>query len=391
MKYIDYKYCTILCLLILNISCQKEIARPPDPPVGKEINLFLNLYKDKEESRSMNTEEESRVDEVDVLVFKEGYFSQRAKGSNNGMPPNTFEVKLTTNNADNNSLVVITNSREMIDQLEANNELYGFKSTILRKIEFSIEGTDHRWPANLTPNQEIRPIPMWGEIDNIKIDNNLKQELENKKFQLYRALARVDVRIDPSVTNFVLTDLYFYRYNTKGCVVPGPEAKLVQHPVNDNEMRVDKVTIPTSAQPEKNFLHYPINSENSSVGSIYVMEVERAADNDFENATCIIVGGKYNNSNTVTYYRADFEIIWHVRNQSGQTPEDVVIIEAGRGELGSSWRFARMLRNHIYDLKVVKVTREGASSPEAARSEPNIEFKVETAAWTDRSLNIEFD
>lgn len=397
MKYRNITYSLIFTGLLLSLSCQQETALPPGPPDGKTVELTFNVTPGGIGTKAMDNELESQITEIDVLVFKEGFFHyyaqadpQTIENTGTGLNPYTkkeFRVKLTTDEAPNNILVVIANAHQSLVNADNAGKLTSgsTKNEVLKNIVFENED---RWPARLDGTTYARPIPMYGESDPGKINKDLEQNLMDHPIPLYRALTRIDVSLENSVRNFELTQVYFYRYNKRGCVAPGPNADFQPHPVS-GEQRVRNVTLPAdpATQTEANgYLRYDIQgSSNASIGEIYVLEADRAANDDYVNASCLIVAGKYNNTDAVTYYRIDFEIVWNVNGEP--------VVEAGRLNESYPRVFARILRNHVYDIKISEVTKAGAESLEKARSvssESDNGMEVEAAAWTTKSLNIVF-
>lgn len=66
-----------------------------------------------------------------------------------------------------------------------------------------------------------------------------------------------------------------------------------------------------------------------------------------------------------------------------------LIIEAGVGDELLGRTFARMLRNHTYDITITNATGPGAGSPEEALNNKKTEIEVKAAVWYNHTLNIE--
>ncbi len=381
----------LLFIPVLVTSCQEERIIPPGPPVGDEVNLVFSISSGGGGMRSLTTIEENKIEDIDVLVFKEGYFVERATGDiiTDNSSTKEFKVTLTKNNAENNYLVIIANASQDINKAGLN----GTKNEVLSRITFELDSNegDKRWPAKLDGSDKFRCIPMFGEYGPLEINETLQEKLTDISIPLYRALARVDVT--NKAANFQLTSVHFYKYNTIGCVTPGSNAEWGDYPYNTDMRRVTNVTVPSTARSTTDFLEYNVEKDESVTSSIYVMEIDRTEKrDDYSNATCLVVGGKFGGeSATVTYYRIDFEIIWYIWDEEKEVFKEV-IIEAGIGDplLGRS--FARMLRNHVYEITITSASGPGAESPEEARNkDKKSEIEVKAAVWYNHTLNVELN
>lgn len=388
MKYRNNIYTLLTGFLLIFSACESERVLPPDIPDGSEVELTFSITNRGPRTRSMDNETEIKIENIEVLVFKEDHYIYRATAEEISGTSSTkeFKVKLITDRANNNRLVLIANAPESIVKAENLGLLKGTKDNVLKSLEFENTG---RWPAALDGTTNTRAIPMYGESGLFIIDKDIEETLKNNPIQLFKALARIDLSLSGSAsTDFVLTHLYFYRYNTRGCVVPGPKADRAPHPYT-GEVRVRNVTVPDNPGLVEDYLEYDMSKKNSPQGSIYVMEIDRANVNDFANASCLIIGGKYKGETSPTFYRLDFEIIWNVNNNGVSE----TIIEAGPAEIGSNRTFARMLRNHVYEITITGVSKSGAASKEAARGDTSGtkgKMEVKAATWTDMRLNIKF-
>lgn len=388
-----YLYFISFIFLIALCSCENETFTPA-PVDGEEEEYTFNITLGGIGTKAMDDVDENDIEDIDVLVFKEGHLLYRSKAipgtiqeEGNTYTQKNFKVKLTTDNALNNVLVIIANARESVDNANIESLISKPMDEVMKNITFKIEGNgnDDRWPAHLNGGSSpVRLIPMWGQSKRTSISKDMEMELQQNPIPLFRALARVDVI--NKATNFNLEAVYFYKYNRVGCVAPGPMAQWDEHPYT-KQPRVKNVTLPNDPDLVSDLLEYPVDSERS-VGSIYMMEIDRAADNDYENASCLILQGKYKDgSNQSSYYRIDFEIVWYTEDGTG------MIIEAGLGEFGQKRTFARILRNHIYEISINSVSRDGSASLDEALKKTDTQttsLRVKAATWTRKPINIIF-
>lgn len=370
----------LLIIPVLVASCQEERVIPPGPPVGDEVEIVFSIATGAG-TRALTTPNEQTIDTVDVLVFKQGYFVERATADvvNGNNESKVFKVKLTKNTAGNNYLVVLANARQEVNRAS----LRGTKEEVLSTILFENNETDGRWPAKLAPSTKFRQIPMFGEYGPLPIDDELEKNLKDNPIPMYRSLARVD--ISSSASNFKLTSVHFYKYNTKGCVAPGPNAAWDKYPYSSDERRVTNVTVPSGTTAVEDFLEYNVDN-NSLTSSIYVMEIDRAERNDYENASCLVVGGEYNNSGITTYYRIDFEIVWKIKHDENDYE---LIVEAGVENEMWGRTFARILRNHWYEIEITSVGGPGAPDRDKALHRTKNEMVVRATTWNSHDLEIE--
>jgi hypothetical protein len=179
-------------------------------------------------------------------------------------------------------------------------------------------------------------------------------------------LARVDVQV--AATNFKISSVDVYNYNTKGTLAPTAA----------NWSATPKVaTVPGTSTLTKGPLNYiggAISSDGKScVAEIYLFEAENlngAVPKAPFDRTCLVVGGLYDaegngfSDNTTTYYyRADFSY-----------------------ESSGTEVFLDVLRNHHYTFNITDVSGPGYGSSVDAFYGGKIEFTVTVTPWGE---NIE--
>lgn len=298
-------------------------------------------------SRALTETDENKVDEIDVLVFKPGggiyEYSARGMNISGEGSVKTFTVKLRQGSCD---LVILANSRDIIEAATLTGKN---KATVLAALAAAVpEGG--KWVATASATG-FKPFPMWGDIGTKTISENM----EKQSIQLLRMMARVDVTVDEKVTNFTLTSVHVYNYNTHGTVAPGSEL--------DNGA-VTAPTVPTASTLTKGPAVYTVPTANGKAyeREIYIMEAENHTDaghttaKDLLKRTCLVIGGKYDTENgQPTYYRVDFS--------TGS---------------GAAQEYLDVLRNHQYAINITKVSGPGYETADIAfRSAPvNIEAGV---------------
>ncbi|NDV57349.1 BACON domain-containing protein [Bacteroides sp. 519] len=261
----------------------------------------------------------------------------------------TFTAKLTKGNT--YDLIAVANAANRVNLAPGTTRVEIMAALQVEKADkWVVDGTN-----------ESNSIPMWGELLDQVVDDNYSPSNNPVEFSLTRMLARINVSLGESVDNFELTDIYFCNHNDKGTIVP------------DKDGNGDLVfpTIPADADNSNSFLHYTdtdIANFELCLNTIYVFETEHVAsygNPDWELSPCLIVGGKYDDLEDVTYYRLDFIS-------------------------GTDW--LSMLRNHSYNVTITKVTGAGYGEIDQAYRSAPVNMDTHIEAWNDKDMNnIQFD
>lgn len=326
-------------------------------------------------TRALNSTDENYVAEIDVLVFEQGggltYTAECSGSSINTDEGNdtkkTFTVELRQGNYD---LAIVANAHSIV----AATTLTGKTKAEAMAALAAEMPSGGKWLTDKT-DTGYRPMPMWGDIGNKTINEQTDLTGDNA-ILLTRMLARVDVKVDASISNFELTSVRVYNYNTHGAITPAGTAwNLVE-----GKWKATVPTVPSIATLTQGPLVYDNEDgkteidgdENNCVKEIYIFEAENHTGTEhttaktLQNRTCLVVGGKYGTSANPTYYRIDF-------SSTGT---------------GASQTFLDVLRNHQYIFNITKVSGAGYETPDIAfKSEPiNIEANV--LLWNQAEINV---
>ena len=107
---------------------------------------------------------------------------------------------------------------------------------------------------------------------------------------------------------------------------------------------------------------------NEFSAQLYLPEASSPAESDrVSNATCVVVGGYYNGSDKMSYYRMDFD------------PDN------------KENSFGQILRNHKYIFNVKKVSAPGWDNPDDAANNRSAHIMVEVQQWDDNTIDMSFD
>ena len=321
-------------------------------------------------TRALTESNENHVQTIDILIFEQGgawVYNTGCSGSDiatDGGDPlkKSFTIKMRQGSYD---MVMLANARSIVSGMNMSGQS---KSVVLAALTAQMP-PGGKWITDPAAT-DYKAIPMWGDVGNVTI-NSSTQNLDAQNIRLTRMLARVDVQIDPAVTNFTLTSVDVYNYNTMGALVPTAAGSW-----DASTMTAIAPNVPSASTLTKGPLEYNNDSGKSEINTtanrcameIYLFEAENHTAGGHGTAkeptqrTCIVVGGKYNGASTPTYYRADFSTS---KDNTGNVLLDV-------------------LRNHHYTFEITKVSSSGAgSSEDAFKGVKNIEFEVQVTDWGD--------
>lgn len=200
--------------------------------------------------------------------------------------------------------------------------------------------------------------------------------------KLIRAVARVDIGIgtkqtdpDGTITSwtkgkvpFTMAEIQVWRAGQRYTYMPAVENfhwnTVTSGGVSSNEIVIDRPsTLHGGVTATKTYNASYITNGTYCLGRIYLPEADLKWGNVYDaqhaNRLALIVGGYYNKSSDLSYYRVDF------------------INDNSTGKMN-------ILRNHIYQFTITKVADAGYATAELAyNSVPkDISFTADLAAWT---------
>lgn len=266
----------------------------------------------------------------------------------------TFQLLLGTEDV-GSTLVFIANAREGLDNVQIGNT----KIQVLEKLIISYAG---KWDITQMA------IPMYAEAT-IK-NENLKGGI--KGIGLTRMLARIDVKVDPGVDNFVFESVFLCSRYTQGYLAPEWDSsgdvsteKATAPNHSDQFQFSDDEALPDNYLEADDNIRYDIDTyENSCIGQIYTFESYGKSSNlDDLAATCLVVKGFVDNDlNTPYYYRIDFTD------------------EAGD--------YMPLLRNHLYTTEITRVEGIGYTTLHDALNSYTVisNMHTRTMVWDSKKL-----
>lgn len=376
-------------ILFVLCSCAQDEISAGKSVVSKNgdyyIQLLLNL-PDLQSSeagdpstRAMNDKAERMIEpeKLNILVFKHDV----GTGSETYVYKAPVSGKITYDEGDATKakitvkLIKSQPGEQFRMVLVANQDLssvsfvtgVSLKDDVLKELTYTVSGN---WKAD---DDDYTAFPMWGESGLLTVDETISEQVVN----LYRALARIDVGLNFSTENgtlsetaigldyFKLKEVKVYRTYNKGYVAPlnsSMESYLQPYIPGSLERYADDAPL--------NYVMVDEGGANQYVREIYIPEVELPATPKNDNMHCLVIGGYYKGSSSVTYYRLDF------------ATEDV-----GTGKR----TYMPVLRNHRYVFNIHTVRGPGFTTPEAAlQSEPTIEnMDYDLILWEEHVTILE--
>ncbi|PXV58388.1 hypothetical protein CLV62_15013 [Dysgonomonas alginatilytica] len=336
----------ILATISIFTSCSKE-----EEDLGKVGSRNIKVqFHTTNLLLVRQTPGEAQISQVQALVFidnGEGYtYNYTASGTsliNSDNLSATFDIEIYTETRPV-KIYIIANSN---DAISSNQPMVGeTENEVKQKLTKAVTST------NITGN-----FPMWGEYS---LPSGISGTLNNTVAQLkvLRAIARVDINSVDSPANFIMTSVQAFRVSSQLQIAPNAYS---------GSLLVSGPSIPTGSSSTINTTPIPVIG-NTSEAQLYLPESEAPAFvNQVSEATCVIIGGRYNGSTTVTYYRLDF---------APDIPE---------------YPLGQILRNHHYTFDILKVTSAGWPTPEEAAENISANIEVASQDWSDANINVGID
>jgi hypothetical protein len=412
-------FLSIAAVSLALVSCIKENPWGKDAPQNKngETEVLLRLRTpggfSSPASRGLTFAQENQVDNVYVLVFNSDHSAlldiQKAdrvefstSDPDSGVSgTGDFSVTLPqTMGTSTVNLVTLANAESTLigtigtdgtgGDSHPGTSIGSSYATVMPLIHASIAGK--MFAAGGV-------IPMWGETGQVQITPGSSQSI-----QLVRSVARIDVGVgipsrestptsdewtwngkqtDGTTIGFILEEVYLMRPNDLFAVAPAPAKRTGNI--------ATAPTIPTGITPftaaaSETLFAFTDPGDFAYGGSglggwtarrIYAPEAwvidpsgqggsGTSMDEAHEQRMAIVVGGRYvAGSNTTTYYRLDF---------------------AKDGNL------LDVLRNHLYQFNIVKVSGDGYADPQTAYRSKAMNMTADILDWEDGELdNMYFD
>jgi uncharacterized protein (TIGR02145 family) len=359
-------------IVLLFTSCIWDEPRSVrEEASGRETEVKITIQMPQSATSATYTlseTDENYVATIDIMAFKadaskaSGWaFDYSAEGvslssAGTSQSRKQFTTTLITS-SDAQTLVVLANARAEIAALRPAKG--ADKDALLERL---ISANAGKWDANegkteTDPSKTFSPFPMWGEI----VATITDATAQIAGISMLRAIARLDVVLDNSITHFKLDAIYVYNTKDRGQIVPAP--------AHVSSGKVTTATLPpgniTNVAPL--IYNVPVAMNKAFERSIYLYEAKAAAQDKASEATCVIVGGTYASDATRSYYRLDF-------------------LDANRTN------YRDLLRNHNYRIVIKDVSGRGYDTPGDAFNSKAMNMEVDVTVWDDGKMgDIVFD
>ncbi len=384
-----------LLLALLTAGCVADRNVSDCITEGEDVELEFALQVPALETslRQLSEAHEKQIKSIKVLVFNtEGIDNESEE---------TFayeaKVKNFTTQADGTTLIrcgLTATAKKMRVVCIANHEFDATtlregtkKEVILNDAKLMKRLFTEKW--HNTPNSNYY-IPMWGESDAQQVSrttkfNDCTASNANGVIHLVRALARIDVgcsfdETEPADdkakgnTDFKIKSVRVYRY-AQSMYVTGTQALTFRM---DGATRDPLPHTPEGMKPadDNNPLVFEAQNEDDAKGyvrNIYIPEISNHLDNGQNKGkdarTCLVIGGDYNNSGKVTYYRVDFI------TRDIKSPKDIITKQLD------------VLRNHRYRFNITKVAGPGTETEEEALKTEPVNLSCDVVVWDEGKVD----
>lgn len=283
---------------------------------------------------SLDQAKEERIDEIEILLFHknaQGQFTyEKAPIS---LTKNQIQIDPTTheavfaanivpaNGSDEYILGIIANPTADIKSIIGGLSTNEGKEKVMGELRIQ---TNVKWETG----NNFTPIPMYSETSSLV----LKSRTKITGLAFTRALAKIDINVSQSVSNFKLISVSLFNYNIRGYVTPEWNTSngiLSQNP------GLHKVPNSSTNRP----LVYPCINNSSIQGDIYTFEADKGVP-------YLIIKGEYKGKEG--YYRVDF------KQTKGSNPiAEPIPLE----------------RNHQYIINITQVLGNGRSTENEAQND----------------------
>lgn len=367
MKRLLYLY--LLPILMLAVAgCRDESGEDLSLPEGNgNVNLLFSVSVPAQSPKTyaLGEADENRVATVDILAFKtdgtKDEFAYRTEGrsitDDGATNKKKFEATLHKDGSNRYRFVILANAKDIIDNAFPSGINPGEgKEEVLS--ELTLNGVNG-WNSEPGTSGYL-DIPMWGETGIITVQENTPVT----GISLLRMLSKINLQVDPDIASkaFTLSSVRLYNYHQDGRLVPDES--------NLEAGSTKKVTLPTATgSVTKGPVVYDAQNSNISETAlnenIYTFESEVPYSNseaELDKMTCLVVGGRYDGSADETFYRLDF----------GTKDKET-------GKVS----YYNLLRNHRYNIRIVKVNSAGYTTPEEAFNARAVNIEAELVEWDE--------
>lgn len=371
--------------MLTGCTGDQEVAAPDLPAGTVTLDLQVGIPSAGVPTlgtRSLTEQDERTLHTVDLLLFEvdgpDEKYAARTHNTNDltsdGGEYQTIRATFQVDDTKQYRLVVLANLRDEVDAVLATANAGDLKDDVLEQIVFS---HTERWPSKDFGTTAYRPLPMWGEAENVTYINKYTTSSSFGTIRLLRAVALIQLAVNipdadnPNVvTNgkefFEMEEVKVYNAHKEGYAVPLASALF-----NGTQVQVPSIVSPDRIPAaDMSYVLSDINPyhENALYNTIYVNECVNYNE-DMADAMFLIVKGYYTepgaaqkNTTKPTYYRIDFY------DRAEDYPD------ANRLDI---------LRNHSYLVNINYIGGPGEDDEDAAKNTLPMQMKADIIGWSD--------
>ena len=365
-----------LWIIILLGACQNDdrYGMEQDGPVLVKLSVSA---ADAGTALGNGTETDAQITSIYILQFNadaDSYGTLRyvAEGKKNAGGTYTATLLQSVNSNDNYKLVILAN-------LPDYGFLYGLYGKSYAEVQQACLSTATDAPLVF---DDTHPYPMFGVVNGGTSVQVQEGTAYSGNTELIRAVARVDIGIGTKKTNadgtvswtntgtgkqpFVMTEVQIWKAGQKYTYMPALAnyhwTTTTTDGITSNKIVIDSPSTASGTTTTKTYDTSYITNQTYCAEKIYLPETDlqwgSVYDGQHTNRLAIIVGGYYNNSPELSYYRVDF-----TNDNTGDK--------------------MNILRNHVYQFTISSVKAAGYATAELAyKSMPkNLGFEATLEPW----------
>lgn len=323
-----------------------------------DTTIVLNLMmSNSTSSRAIEIADENTIHEVNVLSLIENasgkwvyeYTPQVISQSVNTDKILTIKARVRGMSVKQQFVVLANSAAELTNAApEPGEDIDVLEERLICKTGNGV------WPALTSNTGQFVAFPMYARTTGYLIEEKTNEVIGI--YPMIRMVARIDVSLHSSLTDFNLTDAYVFNYKTEGYVSyfnSGFDASLLP----------PRVTWPGVPETDDNNGSSILNSEaykaedNAIIRSIYIFESDAITDeSDMEKKTALVIGGYIlEPPSRVSSIIKPLDPIYYYYRIDLKTDDDA-----------SENISSGILRNHLYNVVVKEVAGIGYDTPEEA-------------------------
>ncbi|MDR0334116.1 MAG: FimB/Mfa2 family fimbrial subunit [Dysgonamonadaceae bacterium] len=368
MKHFNIYLVFFLFLSISFGGCMEESISGREN-IDNEVTVIIKMpgpSRGNTRAITQGGDADNAVTRVDILMFDAitklytgRIYSNTITGTGN---IKTFTVRMPRGNYD---VMVLANAKEIVDAaalVVGTTPKTGTATSADRLLVASLPGrpTDpfviRQWNANPS-SPDFKPFPMWGEVSNFTPETSGGTMTVN----LIRALAKINIRFANQVARdkLAINRVSLFNFNSGGYLV---SRGYNQNATNVSQHAPDALTTSSSHGYSNAMPYAAATGLNVSVDEIFLFDVSAAASAaNRTDAVALMIGGYYDGSSTLSYYRIDM--------------------------MDSSGNYFDIIRNHYYDIMITAINGPGYSDATEASNAKPFNILTQINAWNESGMN----